>query len=157
MRRLALIALLALGTPAFGHAATPTPTLTPLSAADVPALLKPPAHGVRIIALWSLDCVYCEANMQTLAKWQRAHPRDVELVTVATDGITQDGAIEARLRAAHMDGYPAYTYAEASPEHLDFLIDPNWGGEMPRTEIVRADGKRGGISGAISDAQLEKL
>ena len=153
MRRPLLAALFALALPALAHAGP----LVPLSAADVPALLKPPAHGMRIIALWSLDCVYCEANMQTLAKWQHAHPHDAELITVATDGIAQGAAIEARLKAAHMDGYPSRAYAEASPEHIDFLIDPNWGGEMPRTEIIRADGKRQGISGAITPAQLQKL
>lgn len=153
MRRRALAALLALSLPAFAHAGAPMP----LSAADVPALLKPPAHGMRIIAIWSLDCAYCEANMQALAKLQRTHPHDIELVTVATDSITQGAAIEARLKAAHMDNYPARAYAEASPEHLDFLIDPDWGGETPRTEIIRANGSRQGISGSLSGPALQKL
>ena len=30
-------------------------SLQPLTATEVPALLKPPAHGERIIALWALD------------------------------------------------------------------------------------------------------
>lgn len=29
-----------------------------LKAEDVPGLLKPPAHGVRVLALWGLDCAY---------------------------------------------------------------------------------------------------
>lgn len=153
MRRSARAALLALALPAFARAGTPMP----LSAADVPALLKPPAHGVRILALWSLDCAYCEANMQALAKLQRAHPHDIELITVATDSIVQNAAIEGRLEAAHMGGYPARAYAEASPERIDFLIDPNWGGETPRTEIIRANGSRQGISGSLSGPALQKL
>lgn len=151
MRHAIFAALLALPTLAQAG------TLAPLSAADVPALLKPPAHGVRIIALWSLDCAYCEANMQALAKLQHAHPHDIELVTVATDSITQSATIEARLKSAHMDGYPSRAYAEASPEHIDFLIDPDWGGEMPRTEIIRANGSREGISGALTKTQLSRL
>ncbi|MBD8871225.1 hypothetical protein [Rhodanobacter sp. DHB23] len=151
MRRPFLVALLLLALPAFARAGT----LVPLAAADVPALLKPPAHGVRIVAIWSLDCAYCEANMQVLAKWQRAHPHDTELVTVATDSVAQGAAIAARLKAAHMDGYPARAYTEASPGRLDFLIDPDWGGETPRTEIIRADGSRQGISGALATAQLQ--
>jgi hypothetical protein len=153
MRRYAIAALFALALPAFAQAGA----LMPLSAADVPALLKPPAHGVRIVAIWSLDCAYCEANMQALAKLQHAHPHDIELVTVATDSIAHGGEIAARLKAAHMDGYPSRAYAEASPEHLDFLIDPDWGGEAPRTEIIRADGSRQGISGQLTAAQLRKL
>ena len=153
MRRALLAALLVLALPVFAHAGT----LTPLSAGDVPALLKPPARGVRILAVWALDCAYCEANMQALAKLQRAHPHDIELVTVATDSITQRTQIAARLKAMQMDGYPARAYIEASPERLDFLIDPNWGGETPRTEIIRADGRRRGISGELTEAQLHKL
>ena len=153
MRRILLAALLALALPAFAHAGT----LTSLSAGDVPALLKPPTRGVRILAVWALDCAYCEANMQVLAQLQRTHPREVELITVATDSIAQHVPIAARLKAMRMDGYPAHAYAEASPERLDFLIDPNWGGETPRTEIIHADGRRQGISGELTAAQLQKL
>lgn len=153
MRRLALATLLALAPPAFAHA----DTLAPLSAGDVPALLKPPAHGVRILAVWALDCAYCEANMQALAKLQRSHPHEIELVTVATDSIANRGEVGARLKAMRMDGYPSRAYAEASPERLDYLLDPNWGGETPRTEIIRADGRRLGISGELTAAQLQKL
>jgi len=57
----------------------------------------------------------------------------------------------------HMDGYPARAYAEAAPERLDYLLDPNWGGETPRPLLIRADGSRRGISGELSAAQLQKL
>ena len=132
-------------------------TLQPLAAADVPALLQPPAHGMRILALWSLDCAYCEPNLETLAALQRADPREIELVTVTTDSIQLRTAIEARLRSMKMDVYPARAYAEASPERINFLLDPNWGGETPRVLVICADGSRRGISGALTPAQLHKL
>lgn len=132
-------------------------TLQPLAAADVPALLQPPAHGVRIVALWSLDCAYCEPNLTALAALQRAHPREIELVTVTTDSIQLHKAIEARLHGMQMDVYPARAYAEASPDRLNFLLDPDWGGETPRVLLIRADGSRKGISGALTPAQLRKL
>lgn len=132
-------------------------SLQPLAAADVPALLQPPAHGTRIIALWSLDCAYCEPNLEALAEVQRADPGNIELVTVTTDSVELHQAIEARLRSMKMDGYPARAYAEASPERTNFLLDPNWGGETPRVLVIRADGSRRGISGALTPAQLHKL
>lgn len=131
--------------------------LQPLAAADVPALLQPPAHGQRIIALWALDCAYCEANLDALATLQRAHPDEIELVIVTTDSITQAEAIETRLRHMKMDVYPTRAYAEASPEHINFLLDPDWGGETPRVLMIRADGSRLGISGALTPAQLRKI
>lgn len=148
-----LLFVLAMLLPALGMAGT----LQPLTAADVPALLRPPAHGERIIALWALDCAYCEPNLEALATLQRAHPQSVELVIVATDSIELRKAIETRLRGMKMDVYPVRAYAEASPEHLNFLLDPSWGGETPRVLVIRADGSRLGISGALTPTQLHKL
>lgn len=151
MRRLLLA--LALMLPLLACAAPPTA----LSAADVPALVKPPAHGERIIALWALDCAYCESNMQALAKLQQAHPQQVELILVATDEIAQRATIGQRLAAAGLSAYPAYAYADATPERINYLIDPDWGGETPRTLVIHADGSRQGSSGALTPTQLQKL
>ena len=131
--------------------------LQPLAAADVPALLQPPAHGERIIALWALDCAYCEPNLEALIALQRAHPEDITLFIIATDGIEQHDAIEARLRAMKVADYSTRAYAEAFPERINFLLDPPWGGETPRVLAIRADGGRLGISGALTSAQLQRL
>lgn len=76
---------------------------------------------------------------------------------VTTDSIEQRDAIETRLRQMKLDGYPARAYAEASPERINFLLDPNCGGETPRVLVIRANGSRLGISGALTTAQLQKL
>ena len=151
MRRVLLAFLLF--SPLMARAAS----LTVLSATDVPALVKSPAHGERIIALWALDCAYCEANLRALAALQRAHPHDIELVTVATDNIAQAQAIEQRLNAAGVAGYPARAYADTQPDRINYLIDPSWGGETPRMLVVHVDGSRIGISGALTPSQLQKL
>lgn len=132
--------------------------VVPLTAAEIPALLQPPTRGVRIIMLWSLDCAYCEPNMQALAKLQKVHGGDTQLITVATDNVAvARHAIAARLDAAGMRGYPARAYAAATPERMNFLIDPDWGGETPRTLVIRADGTRIGISGELTPAELQRI
>lgn len=151
MKRLVLI--VALLFPVLAMAGT----LQPLAAGDITALLKPPTHGERIIALWALDCAYCEPNLEALAKLQRAHPRDIELVIVTTDSIERRRAIEARLQHMKVDGLPNRAYAEAMPERLNFLLDPTWGGETPRVLVIRADGSRLGISGELTPAQMRKI
>lgn len=153
MRRLFVMLLLCCALPVFARAAP----LALLSAADVPALVKPPARGERIIALWALDCAYCEPNLAALAKLQRAYPHDVQLVLVATDGPAMRDAVAARLEKMHMTDYPARLYAEANPERINYLIDPDWGGETPRTLAIRADGTRVAISGELTPAQLQKV
>lgn len=151
MTRLLLAALLLF--PALACASS----LKPLTASDIPALLQPPAHGERILALWALDCAYCESNLKALAALQAAHRHTIELIPIATDSITQQAMISARLRHAGMDAYSARAYAEASPERLNFLLDPAWGGETPRVLVIRADGSRLGLSGELTAAQLEKI
>jgi hypothetical protein len=153
MRRALVLLLLCCALPVIARAAP----LEPLSAADVPALVNPPAHGERIIALWALDCAYCEPNLAALAKLQRAHPRDVQLVLVATDGPAMRDAVAARIAKMHMADYPARLNAVANPEQINYLIDPDWGGETPRTLVIRADGTRTAISGELTPAQLRKV
>lgn len=153
MRRLLTILLLTVVATAFASGIA----IEPLGPGDVAALLKPPVRGERIVMVWSLDCVYCEPNMLALAKLQRAHPRRIELVTVATDSIAQRARIAARLETAGMQDFPARAYTEPSPARINFLIDPNWGGELPRTIVIRADGSRTAISGELTDKQLAQL
>jgi iron complex outermembrane receptor protein len=139
--------------PAYLHAAP----LTLLTAADVPALVKPPARGERVIALWALDCAYCEPNLAALARLQQAHPEDIQLVLVATDGPAHREAVATRLKKMGMAALPARLYAEQTPQRLDYLIDPEWGGETPRTLVIRADGTRIAISGELTPKQLERV
>lgn len=139
-------------------AAAPMPTVQPLSGERIPHLLEPPAHGERIVMFWALSCVYCEPNMKALAQLQRAHPKDIELLMVATDDIHGNRrAIAARLREAGVATYPAWAYDEAVPQRLDFLVDPNWGGELPRTLVILGDGTRAAVSGRLTPAALGQL
>ena len=128
-----------------------------LKAEDVPSLLMPPAHGARVLALWSLDCAYCESNLQALMKLQRAHPREIELIAVATDSVAQKDALAHRLRAAGVDSLPSRAYADETPDRINYLIDPDWGGELPRTLIIRANGTRTGISGQLTPDRLASI
>ncbi|MEO5811790.1 MAG: hypothetical protein ABIU96_02655 [Rhodanobacter sp.] len=140
------------------HAASASSaSVSVLRAQDIPTLVHAPAHGARLIAFWSLDCTYCEPNLQALAALQRAHPDDFELVFVATDSMEHRAAIAARLHQADVAMYPARAYAEATPDRLNFLLDPTWGGETPRVLMIRADGTRVGVSGELTPAQLNKL
>jgi len=150
MKRLCLLAALTLAMPAF---AAPPVAFT---SADVKALVAPPAKGVRIVALWALDCAYCEENLSALATWQREHA-DVDLVFVATDSIGQREALGARLKAAGLDSVPSRAYADATPDRINYLIDPQWGGETPRTLVIRGDGTRKAFSGALSSERIASL
>jgi hypothetical protein len=150
MKRFALLLSFFLALPAF--AASPQP----LDAAGVTALVKPPVHGLRVIALWALDCAYCEENLSALAKL--AGPgKHIALVAVATDPVSQSEAIRARLHAAGLDTIDARAYTDVTPDRINYLIDPEWGGETPRTLVIRADGSRKAYSGALDAKRLAEI
>ena len=150
MSRLLLLVLLAMAAPALAG------SVQPLTSADVPALLTPPSKGMRVITLWALDCAYCENNLRAVAELPATHP-DVQVVTVATDDITEAEALQRRLRKAGAADVPARAYSGAGRERLDFLVDPNWGGETPRTMVIFADGTRRAASGALTPQRLQML
>jgi len=56
-----------------------------------------------------------------------------------------------------MAAFPARAYADATPERLNYLIDPDWGGETPRVLVIRSDGSRDGFSGELTAKQLQTL
>ena len=157
MRRLLPLLLSLCACAAFARA--PAINLTPLTPQEIPALLKPPAQGERILMFWGLDCVYCEPNMQALAKLQRAHPKQIEFITVDTDDIqTNRAAIVKRLAAVPgMQDFAARAYTEASPERMNFLVDPGWGGVLPHTIVVFANGKRIAMNGLLTPKQLRSI
>lgn len=150
MKRYLLAALLATSLPALASAPRP------LASGDVKAFVQAPAQGVRIIAIWSLDCAYCEENLSALSAFQKQH-QGVDLVFVATDPVSQRDALAARLKAAHLDGVPSRAYADATPDRINFMIDPEWGGETPRTLVIHADGSRKTYSGALNAARIASL
>lgn len=152
---MALACLLgATGIAFVGTAMAATPSA--LSSSDVKALVAPPSKGVRIVALWALDCAYCEENLAALATFQRSHA-DVDLVFVATDSMAQRDALTARLEGAGLVSVPSRAYTDATPDRINYLIDPEWGGETPRTLVIHADGSRKVFSGAIDARRIAAL
>lgn len=53
--------------------------------------------------------------------------------------------------------YAARAYADATAFRLNFLIEPEWRGELPRTLVIHADGRRAAASGRLRAAQLDRL
>lgn len=81
--------------------------------------------------------------------------RDPALVTRGFDSLAV--ADNGDVLVAGMQDYVAYAYAASVPTQLNFLLDPGWGGEWPRTLTLRADGTRGALSGKLTAIQLQHL
>lgn len=109
-----------------------------------------------LLLVWSMDCEFCQASLDTLARVRAAHPA-LRVVTVSTDPIG-DKALQAQL--AHRLGAlalldHAWSFGSKSPEQLRFAVDPRWHGEKPRSYWYDAHGKRTAYSGVITAERIE--
>lgn len=109
-----------------------------------------------LLLVWSMDCEFCQASLDTLARVRKAHP-DLRIVTVSTDPIGNK-ALQAQL-AHRLGGLSllddAWSFGSKAPEQLRFAVDPRWHGEKPRSYWYDAQGKRTAYSGVITGERIE--
>jgi protein-disulfide isomerase len=131
--------------------------LQPLAAADVARVLAAETGKAQIVEIWSLDCSYCRENVARIAQWQLKH-RDVRVTMIAMDSLDDNTeALSQALAAMELPPQVAqYANAEAIPEKLRRALDPEWRGELPRTVLIDARGKRQSHSGLLAPHVLDQ-
>lgn len=126
--------------------------LQPLTLATLPQLQDKFAGERHALLFWSLSCVPCHAELAELGK-----VKDVTLLPISlvnTDDPAQADAVTAFLTERHLQQMDNWQFADAIPERLRDAIDADWYGELPRTYVVDANGKRTGHSGKTDLTQL---
>lgn len=111
-----------------------TAAFKPFVRGSAKALIEARAGQPFILALWSVECVHCRAELAQLAALSRCYPK-LDVVLVATDSL--DARKEA---AAILAQYPLaraerWMFADDFVERLRYEIDPGWHGELPRTYL----------------------
>lgn len=151
MRRVLAVLVLAL-TAVAGVAAAELRPFVAGSLAEIRA-----AHAGRpfVLALWSLDCPHCGAELTLLGQLHTQHP-GLALVVVSTDSPLEREALGARLREHGLADAEAWVYADAFSERLRFEIDPRWGGELPRVYLYDRQHTRRAHSGRLDTRELER-
>jgi thiol-disulfide isomerase/thioredoxin len=110
-----------------------------------------------VVLVWGLDCEYCQASFDALAKAQRKHKFSV--VTIATDRADDADAtrlIKKKLEASGL-GADMWAFSPAPAEQLRYAIDPKWRGEMPRSYWFNSRGERVAHSGVITSETVAKF
>jgi hypothetical protein len=110
-----------------------------------------------LLLVWSMDCEFCQASLDTLAKARAANP-SLDIVTVSTDPASDrvlSAQIHARLSSLALAD-ERWSFGSASSERLRFAIDPRWHGEKPRSYWYDANGLRKAYSGLIRPERLEE-
>ena len=65
-------------------------------------------------------------------------------------------AIAAVLAGYGLSGVESWVFADPNHERLQYAIDPQWFGEMPRAYLYSRANERKGISGTLSSEELER-
>ncbi len=114
-----------------------------------PASYKQPT----IVALWSSDCNYCRKNLELLSSLAKRNKR-LRVITVAAE--PENAQLGPILKRYALAG-PHYAYGNDSPDAIAYAIDPNWGGELPRTFLFDGSGRQEKVSGVLSVDMLKKM
>lgn len=111
-----------------------------------------------VLIVWSLDCEFCQASLNTLAQEKRRH-RNLQVVTLATDslGDAQAAALMQKKLASVGIAGNAWAFGAAPPEQLRYAVDSKWHGEMPRSYWFNAHGEKTAYSGVITPAVVAKF
>jgi hypothetical protein len=110
-----------------------------------------------VLLVWSMDCQFCHASLEELARARAAHPQ-LDIVTVSTDPLADPqlaGQVHARLSTLSLLG-DTWSFGSDPAERLRFALDPAWRGEKPRSYWYDASGKRVAYSGLIRPERLQK-
>lgn len=100
-----------------------------------------------VVHFWGVTCAPC---MGELPKWgvlQRER-RGAGLVFVAADPVPIARAdIDAAIARTSIGGAENWVFADSFLERLRFEVSPTWGGELPYTVMIGADGSVTAVSG----------
>ncbi|MFZ3289892.1 MAG: hypothetical protein WA191_23990 [Telluria sp.] len=111
-----------------------------------------------VLILWSLDCEFCQASLNTLSRKKRSN-RHLRIVTLGTDSLADEQAaalMKSRLAAFGLKD-SAWAFGAEPPEQLRYAIDKKWHGELPRSYWFNADGEVTARSGVISAETVDRF
>lgn len=129
--------------------------LRPFGTGSFEAIRRANAGRAHVVAFWSVACAPCLEEMAVWRDLRRRRP-DVPLALVATDGLSEAAAVEARLAELGPAGAQAWVFADERVERLRHSIDRRWRGELPRTYLFDARGEAEPVTGKVEPPFLER-
>lgn len=106
-----------------------------------------------VLALWSVTCAHCPAELVALGKIRKSHPK-LDIVLVAAD-TPEDAPLAAEMVArSGLGKAEQWIFADDMPERLRFEIDPRWHGELPRMHFYDRGHEVEVVSGVVPQQRL---
>jgi len=112
--------------------------MTEFGAADWTSIRAGFIGRPAIVHLWGVTCAPC---VEELPRWVQfmQRQRAAQIVLVHLDAVPVQN-VEAALRRAGFASGRSLVLRGLADERLRYRIDPKWGGELPRTLLLGADG-----------------
>lgn len=129
--------------------------LKPFLPGSARAILTARAGRPFVLALWSVSCVHCRAELDMLATLSKRHP-DLDIVLVSTDSPEESQAISSILRRYSLDRADSWVFADDFSERLRSEVDRQWRGELPRSYLYGPGNVVRAFSGALDQAEVEQ-
>lgn len=136
-------------------AATPAAAMEPFARGSYAALREQAVGQAMVVHFWSLTCAPCMVELPHWAALARRAP-GLRIVLVNTDPPEQAAAVERAARRAGLGGVAQYGFADRFAARLRYEVDPDWQGELPRTDLVARDGSSRALLGTLDLAMLER-
>jgi thiol-disulfide isomerase/thioredoxin len=150
MRRIGFLALLLVFASFGAHAADPQS----FERGSWAKLRAAHAGQPTVVHLWGLTCAPCLVELPQWGELAKARP-DLRLVLLAADPQPPEPErVNAALTKAGLGGIESWSFTDRFYERLRFEVDPTWGGELPRTIMIAADGTATVLPGVASLAQV---
>jgi thiol-disulfide isomerase/thioredoxin len=100
-----------------------------------------------VVHFWGITCGPCLVEMPRWGKLAAAR-KDLRLVLIAADPLPQRMEdVVTTLDRAGLAGTESWAFTDRFSERLRYEIDPTWAGELPRTELIDANGKISVLAG----------
>lgn len=126
----------------------------PLRQGDYARLVQAHTGKPFIVALWSISCTHCPADLAIFERVLARHA-DLDLVLVSTDTPEEGEMINQVLQRYHLAGkVGSWVFADSYAERQRYEVDPQWYGELPRTYFFDARGKASGVSGVLDEQEV---
>ncbi len=117
-------------------------------------ILSAAANQPLMLVVWSITCSSCLKDMALLNSLHKSHP-GLKIVMLATDGAEADAQIQNILQKNELTTVENWNYADENTQKLQYEIDPDWYGELPRTYFFNKSHQREGVSGVLSEADYQ--
>lgn len=147
----------------YAHGVLAASETQPLLRGSYQKIIAAHAGQPFIVALWSVSCTHCGADLEIFNKLAKKYPA-FNLVLISTDSPEQEAVIARSLQRYKLDRrgqtksakIESWVFADSYTERLHYEIDAQWYGELPRTYFFDAQGKARAISGVLDEAETER-